>query len=217
MIIPEKRLLLSQLKKRELEKTRNSKICVLIFELLKKEKENKKRKTIVFAEKCETHATRKALAHLFQLEFDSNRHEYPKTINGTEYTILYLNLSETKNLNNNLDVVCVICFEYCNPRVQEVEQNVRKLRGMFDVDKLRFVFYTDQVKNEQPLAASVTDDGDKKSRMIKQMREYLECVNMDNLESNVFLLDEQSQPRLLEAILELHKNTDHKTFGCLIT
>lgn len=143
---------------------------------------------IVVAEKSETDGTHVAFRRLFDVEFQQGTCSYGKlNVDKQSITLFYLNLSEKKHnskyaeelkqLPSDREVSHVICFEYCNPRVQEVDQNIRELRDMFDVDKLRFVFYTGE------------DRVIEKTKLVAQMGEFLECQFIDNLSSRVFLLD----------------------------
>lgn len=148
---------------------------------------------IVLAEKSDTSGTHAVFQRLFGFDFEPGQDEYHQvSIHGLLASLFYMNLSEMRfnseyaekcqNLTRDTNVLGVICFEYCNPRVQEIDQNIRELRKVFDVDTIRFVFYTGE--NNKAID---------RSKLVAQMRAFLECQYVDNLDEKVYLLDEHLQ------------------------
>lgn len=140
---------------------------------------------IVVAEKSETNGTRTLFRQLFNISFRSDENIYETRIDNKPVKVVYMKLAEMRNNNNNNElenincwnVRVVLCSEYCNPRMQEIDQNLRQLRGMFDVDKIFFVFQN---------GGDVNSD---KSNLVRQMEEYLECRYIQNLDERVFLIE----------------------------
>lgn len=156
---------------------------------------------IVIAEKSQTYGTQRVFSDLFGIRFSSGRYLYTRRIRKQRVAILYLDLSEMRvngayaewccneQLRAYRNLVRVICFEFCNPRMQEVENNIRQLRSLVDIDSVVFLFFLDS-------SITNTSESERKLGILKQMNEFYECKYLDNLSERVFLLDQRRRLRL---------------------
>lgn len=151
---------------------------------------------IVIAEKSVTDGTYQLFRRLLGQEFSPTQIEYNfSSVYQQPATILYMNLSEMKYndeyarllLSRERDqLLSVICFEYCNPRMQEIDQNIRQLRDMrFDVDEIRFLFAMGETMSK------VRNTVDEKRRLGMQASQFLESRSIDNMHEKIFILDDQ--------------------------
>lgn len=158
---------------------------------------------IVFAEKSKTHGTHVAFRHLFGIEFQPDQDVFTTRIDNVHVNVVYMSVEEMKYNNEyaekckrwarELIVTGVICFEYCSPRVQEIAGNIRKLRTLFDLERIRFVFCPDESSGDSNVKQ-------KKAALVKQIRAFEGCHDLKNLERNVYLLDE---PLKLTSIINI--------------
>lgn len=155
---------------------------------------------IVVAEKSQTYGTQRVFSDLFGIRFTSGRYLYTRRIRKQRVAILYMDLSEMRvngayaewccneQLRAYRNLLRVICFEYCNPRMQEVENNIRQLRSLVDIDYVVFLFYLD---------SNITNnERERKLGILKQMNNFYECKYLENLSERVFILDQRRRLRL---------------------
>lgn len=133
---------------------------------------------------------------MFDIEFDPKRRDnYPPKKESAH--VFYLNLSEMKS-NQSYERECieklrdvnferrVVCFEYCNPRIQEIDQNIRELWKLVDdIDSVVYLFYVNSNDYENEHGVEFT-----KQSLINQMNEFIECRYIDDLQNKVFVLNE---------------------------
>ena len=144
---------------------------------------------IVFAEKSRTEGTNVAFRQLFQIDFRPGQNEYNVNVHQKNKILYYVSLADTKNnpeycerfksFVRDRNIESVICFEFCNPRIQEIDGNIHELKELLGcgiTDKTQFVFY------------STGHETQTRDSLVRQMREFAECDYIPNLEQKVSLI-----------------------------
>lgn len=154
-------------------------------------KKIKKINSIIVVEKARTFATSNLFQNLFGLEFHQGTYEYEANINQNTVSIFYMDLCEMKK-NTEYARQCkessrkydfVICLEYCNPKVEEINYNICELKKLaIDMNSVVFLFYSEQKYD--------------KSEVLRELENFMECQYIKNLSEKVHLFNDHDRINL---------------------